>query len=58
MFFTDGHIAHTDTAANAVMSEVFAMQCCGEQAHAVMSEHFAQKSACMSFNNRIYYRYL
>lgn len=53
MIFAEGHIAHFDTAANAVMSEVFAMQCqlFGAQVESVMT-------VASSLPSHFYYRYL
>ena len=56
MIFTKGHIAHTDTAANAVMSEVFAMQCqsfCASAAGVV-----SDAAIVSSLPDHFYYRYL
>jgi len=38
MQFTQGHIGFTETCKNAVMSEVFAMQCCGSRFAALLNE--------------------
>ena len=56
MIFTKGHIAHPDTAANAVMSEVFAMQCqsfCASAAGVV-----SDAAIVSSLPDHFYYRYL
>ncbi len=56
MIFIKGHIAHTDTVANAVMSEVFAMQCqsfCASAAGVV-----SDAAIVPSLPDPFYYRYL
>ena len=61
MILTDVHITNTETAANAVMSEVFAMQCCvcaADQLGMPESACIDPTSDTALFLNRIYYRYL
>lgn len=56
MIFSEGHITFTGAEKNALMSEVFAMQCSSKSARALMGGVFAQRSA--SRDGHIYsYRY-
>ncbi len=56
MHFSNGHSASTCAEKNALMSEVFAMQCSSESGRALMSEVFAQQSTIL--DSHVYsYRY-
>ena len=56
MHFSNGHSASTCAEKNALMSEVFAMQCSSEAGRALMSEVFAQQSTIL--DSHVYsYRY-
>lgn len=54
MIFAKGHITCTGTAANAVMSEVFAMQCLSSRVCAAASG----AAICASLPDHFCYRYL
>ena len=56
MHFSNGHSASTCAEKNALMSEVFAMQCSSESGRALISEVFAQQSTIL--DSHVYsYRY-
>ena len=58
MFRTDGHIAHFEAVAHAVMSEHFAMQCHGARQRAAADMRPAQQPFGASSSISYYYRYL